>query len=42
MPENAIGYDGPIDLIGSPAQIATGIMRTVEAEYTHAYDLELT
>jgi two-component system chemotaxis response regulator CheB len=25
MPENAIDYDGPIDLIGSPRDIATGI-----------------
>jgi two-component system, chemotaxis family, protein-glutamate methylesterase/glutaminase len=25
MPENAIGYDGPIDLIGSPRRLAEGI-----------------
>lgn len=25
MPENAIAYDGPIDLIGTPSQIADGI-----------------
>src|SRR3954451_14788189 len=25
MPENAISYDGPIDLIGDPLQIAEGI-----------------
>jgi two-component system chemotaxis response regulator CheB len=25
MPENAIGYDGPIDLIGGPQRIAEGI-----------------
>jgi two-component system chemotaxis response regulator CheB len=29
MPENAIGYDGPIDLIGSPTQIAAGISRAM-------------
>jgi two-component system chemotaxis response regulator CheB len=29
MPENAIVYDGPIDFIGSPAQIAAGIMRVI-------------
>jgi two-component system chemotaxis response regulator CheB len=27
MPENAIGYDGPIDLIGDPTQIAHAIRR---------------
>jgi hypothetical protein len=27
MPENAINYDGPIDLIGSPGQIASAILR---------------
>ena len=25
MPENAISYDGPIDLIGDPRRIAQGI-----------------
>jgi hypothetical protein len=25
MPENAISYDGPIDLIGGPQRIAEGI-----------------
>ncbi len=25
MPENAIAYDGPINLIGSPDEIAAGI-----------------
>jgi two-component system chemotaxis response regulator CheB len=25
MPENAMDYDGPIDLIGSPRDIATGV-----------------
>jgi two-component system chemotaxis response regulator CheB len=25
MPENAISYDGPIDLIGTPERIARGI-----------------
>jgi len=29
MPENAIGYDGPIDLIGDPRQIAAGICAAV-------------
>jgi len=29
MPENAIGYDGPIDLTGSPDQIATAIREAV-------------
>jgi len=28
MPENAISYDGPIDLIGDPLQIAEGICRS--------------
>lgn len=30
MPENAISYDGPIDLIGSPVEIATGICTAIE------------
>lgn len=29
MPENAIAYDGPIDLIGSPTDIAVGIADAV-------------
>jgi two-component system, chemotaxis family, protein-glutamate methylesterase/glutaminase len=29
MPENAIGFDGPIDLIGSSSQIATAIIEAV-------------
>ncbi|WP_256468020.1 hypothetical protein [Bradyrhizobium sp. CW9] len=29
MPENAIGYDGPIDLIGSATQIAAGISKAI-------------
>ena len=31
MPENAIRYDGPIDLIGSAAEIAAEIVRRVSA-----------
>lgn len=30
MPENAIDYDGPIDLIGSPSEIAQAIYATVQ------------
>jgi two-component system chemotaxis response regulator CheB len=30
MPENAINYDGPIDLIGSPLEIAAAIHRLVD------------
>ena len=30
MPENAISYDGPIDLIGSPSEIAQAICATVQ------------
>ena len=30
MPENAIAYDGPIDLIGTPAEIAREIGRIVQ------------
>ena len=29
MPENAIGYDGPIDTIGSPAEIAAAIRQAL-------------
>ncbi|OSI78669.1 chemotaxis protein CheB [Bradyrhizobium canariense] len=29
MPENAIGYDGPIDLIGSATQIAAAISKAI-------------
>jgi hypothetical protein len=29
MPENAISYDGPIDLIGSPSEIAQAICAAV-------------
>lgn len=31
MPENAIAYDGPIDLIGSSLEIATGICEAVQS-----------
>src|SRR4051794_4287978 len=31
MPENAIGYDGPIDMIGSPGAIAREITRRLAA-----------
>src|SRR4051812_29835620 len=31
MPENAIGYDGPIDMIGSPSAIAREITRRLAA-----------
>lgn len=31
MPENAIAYDGPIDLIGDPLQIARAIVAAVNA-----------
>ena len=31
MPENAIGYDGPIDVIGSPSAIAREITRRLAA-----------
>ncbi|TNC07622.1 chemotaxis protein CheB [Methylobacterium terricola] len=31
MPENAIAYDGPIDLIGSPIEIAAGIREAVQS-----------
>lgn len=30
MPENAISYDGPIDFIGSPLEIAAAIHRLVD------------
>jgi two-component system chemotaxis response regulator CheB len=30
MPENAINFDGPIDLIGSPITIAKGICEAVQ------------
>ncbi len=30
MPENAIAYDGPIDVIGSPSHIAAAIQRVVQ------------
>ncbi|GEP06307.1 chemotaxis protein CheB [Methylobacterium oxalidis] len=30
MPENAIAYDGPINLIGSPAEIAQAICAAVQ------------
>ncbi|MBP0493598.1 chemotaxis protein CheB [Roseomonas indoligenes] len=29
MPENAIGYDGPVDVIGSPARIAAAIRAAI-------------
>lgn len=29
MPENAIGFDGPIDIIGSPEAIAAAILNAV-------------
>ncbi|GJE45012.1 chemotaxis protein CheB [Methylobacterium soli] len=31
MPENAIGYDGPIDFIGTPEAIAANIVERVQA-----------
>ena len=30
MPENAISHDGPIDLIGSPSEIAQAIRAAVQ------------
>jgi two-component system chemotaxis response regulator CheB len=32
MPENAISYDGPIDLIGDPRQIAEGICAACQSQ----------
>jgi two-component system, chemotaxis family, protein-glutamate methylesterase/glutaminase len=31
MPGNAAAYDGPIDVIGTPPQIADAIMKTIRA-----------
>ena len=32
MPENAIGYDGPIDVIGSPGRLAEAICEVCAAQ----------
>jgi two-component system, chemotaxis family, protein-glutamate methylesterase/glutaminase len=34
MPENAIDYDAPIDIIGSPKEIAAAIVKTLDAATT--------
>ena len=34
MPENAIGYDGPIDLIGTPSEIAQSVCAAIQLPNT--------
>ncbi|MGC2083726.1 MAG: chemotaxis protein CheB [Bradyrhizobium sp.] len=41
MPENAIGYDGPIDFIGTPEAIAAEIAGRVQARWSERRNLLL-
>ena len=38
MPENAISYDGPIDVIGGPSQIAAAVQAAVRGEKAAAVE----